>query len=150
MLLRWPFGADSPGNVPGGTVGGARFGVLCSGDGCMPSRRLQGSAAESAAAQQTGDIFNNLASFNFLTNAYTKRRINVYTSTFRSRVRTSSSCAEVCLAVLNRAGADYRPAREAVPGWRLVFLPGVLNWPPGDFRCDFNGQGEQITAEQVH
>ena len=109
-----------------------------------------GSAAVNAAAQQTGDIFNNLASFNFLTNAYTKRRINVYTSTFRSRVRTSSSCAEVCLAVLNRAGADYRPARQAVPGWPLVFLPGVLNWPPGDFRYALNGQGTQIIAGQVH
>jgi hypothetical protein len=103
-----------------------------------------------AAAPQTGDILDNLASFNFLANAYTKRSVNVYTSAFRSRVRTSGSCEEVCFAVLNRAGADYRPAREAVPGWRLVFLPGVLNWPPGDFRYAFNGQGAQVTAEQVH
>ena len=32
VLLRWSFGAVGAGSVPGGAVGGARFGVLCLGE----------------------------------------------------------------------------------------------------------------------
>jgi hypothetical protein len=42
VLLRWSVGAVGAGSVPGGAVGGARFGVLLLGDGRVPSRDCVG------------------------------------------------------------------------------------------------------------
>jgi hypothetical protein len=42
VLLRWSVGAVGAGSVPGGVVGGARFGVLCLGEGRVPSRGCVG------------------------------------------------------------------------------------------------------------
>jgi hypothetical protein len=49
-----------------------------------------------------------------------KKKSSSYTSSLRTR--TSGSRAEVYLAVLNRAGARYGPARKVVSGWPLVFV----------------------------
>ena len=38
VLLRWIVGAVGAGSVPGGAVGGGRFGILRSGEGRVPSR----------------------------------------------------------------------------------------------------------------
>ena len=42
VLLRWSVGAVGAGSVPGGAVGGARFGELCLGEGRVPSRDYVG------------------------------------------------------------------------------------------------------------
>ena len=42
VLLKWSVGAVGAGSVPGGAVGGARFGVLCLGEGCVPNRDYVG------------------------------------------------------------------------------------------------------------
>jgi hypothetical protein len=44
VLLRWRDGAVGAGSVPGGAVGGARFGVLRLGEGRVPSRDYVGRA----------------------------------------------------------------------------------------------------------
>jgi hypothetical protein len=42
VLLRWVVGLVGPGSSPGGSVGGARFGVLRLGEGRVPSRDYVG------------------------------------------------------------------------------------------------------------
>jgi hypothetical protein len=42
VLLRWSVGAVGAGSIPGGAVGGARFGVLRLGEGRVPSRNYVG------------------------------------------------------------------------------------------------------------
>jgi hypothetical protein len=45
VLLRWGVGAVDAGNVTGGAVGGARFGVLRSCEGRVPIRDYVGRAS---------------------------------------------------------------------------------------------------------
>ena len=70
------------------------------------AKRLQVNTAESAAANNTATT-SLLASFSFSAFNYMPMKNNSSTSTFLSRALTSDSYTEVCLVVLNRAGADY-------------------------------------------
>ena len=52
VLLRWSVGAVGAGSVPGGALGGARFGVLRAGEGRVPSRGHVGRGKVPVAGQR--------------------------------------------------------------------------------------------------
>jgi hypothetical protein len=60
MLLRWSVGAVGAGSLPGGAVGGARFGVLRLGEGRVPSRDYVGRGKVLVAGERGVEVGRRL------------------------------------------------------------------------------------------
>ena len=60
MLLTWKVSAVGAGSVPGGAVGGARFGVLRLGEGSVPSRDYVGRGKVPVAGERGVGLFERL------------------------------------------------------------------------------------------
>jgi hypothetical protein len=60
VLLRWSVGAVGAGGVPGGAIGGARFGVLRLGEGRVPSRDYVGRVKVPVAGERGAGVGRRL------------------------------------------------------------------------------------------